>query len=158
MSGETTSGELEPVPEISARDLQAIYAHARACFPEECCGFLIAAGESAELVRCENWQNRYHQVDPETYARTAERAYTFGGRDLRRLADSLDSERPATIVYHSHPRVGAYFSDEDTRAADSAGWPVDYLVVDCQEDRVVEAILFRREGEGYIEVARYPGS
>ncbi len=139
--------------------LEAIYRHARATFPNECCGFVIGRGKAAELVECENWQDRYHAVDPETYPRTAESAYTFGGRDLRRLAESLDSERPATIVYHSHPRVGAYFSAEDSKAALAAGWPVDYLVVDCQDDHVPEAVLFRKhtERDEYIEVARFAG-
>ena len=150
------SGEIPALPRPL---LEAIYRHARATFPKECCGFVIGAGEAAELVECENWQDRYHAVDPETYPRTAETAYTFGGKDLRRLAESLDSDRPATIVYHSHPRVGAYFSAEDSKAALSAGWPVDYLVVDCQEDGVPVAVLFRkREGlDEYVEVARYPG-
>lgn len=149
------SGEL---PEIPRALLERMYAQARASFPKECCGFLIGSGETAELVECDNWQDRYHAVDPETYPRTAENGYTFGAKDLRRLADSLDSSQPATVVYHSHPRVGAYFSEEDTRAANSAGWPVDYLVIDCQDDGVREAVLFRRDGAGgFPEVARYPG-
>lgn len=148
MSGET----------IARGHLEAMYRHARACFPNECCGFLIGAGEDAELVVCENWQDRYHAVDPEAYPRTAANAYTFGGKDLRRLAESLDGPTPATVVYHSHPRVGAYFSEQDTTAANSAGWPVDYLVIDCQEDRVPESILFRRDGERYVEIARFEGA
>lgn len=155
------------VPSIPIAVLEGIYRHARAEFPNECCGFILGQGESAELVVCENQQDRYHAVDPETYPRTAATAYTFGGKDLRRLAASLDSDTPATIVYHSHPRVGAYFSAEDARAASSAGWPVDYLVVDCQEHEVREARLFRRregaesdehdEHGEYVEIARYPG-
>jgi proteasome lid subunit RPN8/RPN11 len=157
MSGE--SGE--PLPEIPAAVLAGIYRHARAEFPNECCGFVLGQGESAELVPCENVQDRYHAVDPETYPRTAATAYTFGGKDLRRLAASLDSDTPATIVYHSHPRVGAYFSAQDASAASSAGWPVDYLVVDCQEHEVREARLYRgrehAEQVEYVEIARYPG-
>ncbi|HLT38845.1 MAG TPA: Mov34/MPN/PAD-1 family protein [Enhygromyxa sp.] len=145
--------------DLSRAVLEGIYRHARATFPKECCGFVIGSGATAELVECENWQDRYHAVDPETYPRTAETAYTFGGKDLRRLAESLDSDHPATIVYHSHPRVGAYFSAEDSKAALAAGWPVDYLVVDCQEHGVVEAVLFRKHAERdeYVEVARFEG-
>jgi proteasome lid subunit RPN8/RPN11 len=148
------SGEL-----LSRGVLAAIYRHARATFPRECCGFVLGSGAEAEQVECENWQDRYHAIDPETFPRTAETAYTFGGKDLRRLAESLDSDRRATIVYHSHPRVGAYFSAEDSKAALSAGWPVDYLVVDCQEDRVRESILYRKhpDRDEYVEVARFEG-
>jgi proteasome lid subunit RPN8/RPN11 len=154
------SGDSDGVPSIPAAVLAGIYRHARDEFPNECCGFVLGQGESAELIVCENLQDRYHAVDPETYPRTAATAYTFGGKDLRKLADSLDSSKPATVVYHSHPRVGAYFSAEDARAASSAGWPVDYLVVDCQEHEVREARLFRQraaESDEYVEIARYPG-
>lgn len=153
------SGESGEAPTIPRALLEAIYRHARASFPKECCGYLIGAGDAMQLVECENWQDRYHAVDPETYPRTSETAYTFGGRDLRRLAESLDSGVPATIVYHSHPRVGAYFSAEDSNAALAAGWPVDYLVVDCQADRVVEAVVFRKRAERdeFVEVGRFAG-
>lgn len=150
------SGEAE----LPQTVLETLYAHARASFPKECCGFVIGWGPQAQAVECENWQDRYHAVDPEAYPRTGETAYTFGGKDLRRLAESLDSDRPATIVYHSHPRVGAYFSAEDSKAALAAGWPVDYLVIDCQEHGVPGAVLFRKHAERdeFIEIARYEGS
>ena len=53
--------------------------------------------------------------------------------------------------------MGAYFSEEDTRAAIAAGYPVDYLVVDAQDDEIKGAVLFRRNGDVYEEIARYPG-
>jgi proteasome lid subunit RPN8/RPN11 len=157
MSGD--AGGSGAPPTIPWALLEAIYRHARASFPHECCGYLLGTGEAMQLVECENWQDRYHAIDPETYPRTSETAYTFGGRDLRRLAESLDAELPATIVYHSHPRVGAYFSAEDSKAALAAGWPVDYLVVDCQADRVVESVLFRKQPErdAFVELTRFPG-
>ncbi len=147
-------------PTISTAHLHAIYRHARREFPNECCGFILGSGEQAELIECENWQDRYHQVDPDTYPRTSANAYTFGAKDTLRLARSLDSDKPATIVYHSHPRVGAYFSAEDTRAALSAGWPVDYLVVDCQDAEIEAAILFRKvvDEDRYEEIARFEGA
>jgi len=142
-------------PRIPPAILEAIYAQARREFPNECCGYILGTGADAELVPCENWQDRYHAVDPETYSRTAATAYTFGPRDLRRMTESFDSPRPVAIVYHSHPRVGAYFSEEDTRAALAANWAVDYLVVDVQEDRVVEAVLFTRVGDEFVANARW---
>ena len=165
MSGDPSAssdpaGPAAPEPAVGRSQLEAIYRQARAEFPNECCGFLIGRGEHAQLVQCENWQDRYHAVDPETFPRTAQSAYMFGARDARRLAESLDSDRPATIIYHSHPRVGAYFSAEDTRAAISAGWPVDYLVVDCQEHEIREALLFRKrpDADEYVQIARFPGA
>jgi [CysO sulfur-carrier protein]-S-L-cysteine hydrolase len=156
------SGEAPASPQLPAALLEAIYRHARATFPNECCGFVVGSGEHAQLIQCENFQDRYHAVDPEAYPRTAATAYTFGGKQLRLLADSFDTDAPATIVYHSHPRVGAYFSAEDTRAALSAGWPVDYLVVDCQDHEIGGAVLFRKSASSeqpqFIEIARFDGA
>ena len=154
MSGDPDQQLLDP------KILEAIYQQARREFPNECCGFILGRGDEAERVACKNEQNRYHAVDPETYPRTAETAYTFGFKDLRRFNESLESGKPATIIYHSHPRVGAYFSEEDTRAALSAGWPVDYLVVDVRDDEVREALLFRKHPneDRFVEVGRFEGS
>jgi proteasome lid subunit RPN8/RPN11 len=144
-------------PRISAEHLAAIYRQARAEFPRECCGYILGEGEQAELVPCVNRQDQLHALDPETYPRTSENGYDIGGKELIRLVRSLDGPTPARIVYHSHPRVGAYFSEEDTRAAIAAGWTVDYLVIDVQEHEVVESVLFRQSGEGFEPIARFPG-
>ena len=132
----------EPTPRISDEHLAAIYRQARAEFPRECCGYILGEGPEAQLVPCENRQDKLHALDPELHPRTSETGYDIGGRELLRLLRSIDGPQPASIVYHSHPRVGAYFSEEDTRAAIAAGWPVDYLVIDVQEHEVVEAVLF----------------
>jgi proteasome lid subunit RPN8/RPN11 len=145
-------------PELVA----AIYAQARAEFPAECCGYLLDRGPTAELVRCVNRQDQLHALDPEAYPRTSANGYDIGGRELMQLVRSFESARPATIIYHSHPRVGAYFSAEDTRAAIAAGHPVDYLVVDAQADHIGGAVLFRRhdgpEGPTYVAIERYEGA
>jgi proteasome lid subunit RPN8/RPN11 len=142
---------------IPADILEAIYRQAREEFPKECCGYLRGTGASTRLVSCKNRQDQLHALDPSAHPRTAENAYNIGGKELLDLVRSFDGDDPVTIIYHSHPRVGAYFSEEDVRAAISAGYPVDYLVIDAQETGIKEAILFRREGDGYAELARYPG-
>jgi proteasome lid subunit RPN8/RPN11 len=145
-------------PTISPAHLAAIYAQARAEFPKECCGYILGEGSAAELVACTNRQDRLHALDPAAHPRTAEDGYNIGGAELLRLVRSFESERPARIIYHSHPRVGAYFSEEDTRAALSAGYACDYLVVDVQDHEVRESVLFRQDGERYVEIARFPGA
>lgn len=158
MSGEPSDEPSTDAPLISAEHLETIYRQAREEFPRECCGYILGTGSDAELRICENRQDKLHALDPETYTRTSENGYNIGGKDLLTLTRSLDTDRPVSIVYHSHPRVGAYFSEEDTDAAISAGWPVDYLVVDVQEHEVREAKLFRRNGETYEEIARFDGA
>jgi adenylyltransferase/sulfurtransferase len=156
------------LPIIPSEVLTDIYAHAQATYPEECCGFLIGPDKTPsidEARRCENQQNRYHDLDPEHFPRTAREAYYLGGKDLRFLAESLNSPRPVKIIYHSHPDVGAYFSEEDTRAAlgrapdDTAQpqYPVDYIVIDAQASHIGGAKLFRwsPEHRSFIEIAAY---
>jgi proteasome lid subunit RPN8/RPN11 len=150
-------GEPKGVPTISAEHLAAIYRQARAEFPRECCGYILGEGEGAQLVQCVNWQDRLHALDPELHPRTSENGYQIGGKEQIRLIRSLDGPEPARIVYHSHPRVGAYFSEEDTRAAIAAGLGVDYLVVDVQEHEVVESVLFRQSGLEFERIARFDG-
>ena len=159
-----------PLPSVPQPILDAIYAHARETYPDECCGFLIAPQGSAvidEVRPCVNEQNRYHALDPERFPRTAREAYYLGGKDLRFLLESVSGERPVKIIYHSHPDVGAYFSAEDTRAAlgrepdDSAEplYPVDHIVIDAQADHVAEAKLFRWDGgqRAFVHADTYAG-
>jgi proteasome lid subunit RPN8/RPN11 len=155
---------MNPTPDtIPAALLAAIYAQARAEFPSECCGYLRGHGEAMRLVQCKNYQDRLHALDPETYPRTSANGYNFGGREQIEFARSFESADPPTIIYHSHPRVGAYFSAEDESAALSAGWTVDYLVVDAQADEIREAVLFRRDPSAapgdpaFVAIARFPG-
>ena len=151
-----------PVPTLTPEQLERIYAQTRREFPSECCGYLLGSGEGSELVECVNRQDKLHELDPEVRGCTSANAYNIGGRELLNLVRSFETERPASLIYHSHPRVGAYFSEEDTNAAEAAGYPVDYLVVDAQDDEIKEAVLFRRaegpEGVKYEPVARYDGA
>jgi len=154
-----------PTITIPQAALEDLYRHAREEFPNECCGYLIGDGPTLEVKRCRNRQDQLHQLDPEAHPRTAANGYNIGGRDLIDLVRSFESERPISVIYHSHPRVGAYFSAEDANAAISAGFPVDYLVIDAQETSIVEARLFRRDpavdagADGvYVCVARFEGA
>jgi proteasome lid subunit RPN8/RPN11 len=155
---------------ISPQILAEIYAHARATYPEECCGFLLGPQGSAtidEVRRCVNEQNRYHALDPQRFPRTARAAYYLGGKDLRFLLESLSSQRSVKIIYHSHPDVGAYFSAEDTRAAlgrepddtVTPQYPVDHIVIDAQASHIAGAKLFRwaPSQRTFIRVDEYVG-
>jgi proteasome lid subunit RPN8/RPN11 len=141
--------------ELPRAVLDEIYAHARAGYPEEVCGLIVA---EEEVRRCENRQNALHAEDPVHFPRDAKTAYNLGPKDLFFLDKSLRSPRPVTVIYHSHVEVGAYFSDEDARAAAPDGellYPVEYLVVDVKKDGCKGAARFRFEGGKFVEVARY---
>ncbi len=146
-------------PLLCPEQLALIYAQARREYPKECCGYILESIDQrpGQVIPCTNRQDQLHAYDPKLHPRDATRAYSIEGAELLRLARSFDAPPRAVIIYHSHPDVGAYFSDEDVRAADAAGYPVDYLVVDTQATGVLEAKLFRRSARGYEEVARFPG-
>jgi proteasome lid subunit RPN8/RPN11 len=108
--------------------------------------------------RCENRQNALHQEDPRSFPRDARTAYNLGAADLFFLDRSLSTTQPVRIIYHSHIDVGAYFSDEDARAAAPDGellYPVDYLVVDVRADGVHGARLFHFADQNFVEIGRY---
>ena len=171
MSRDTVAASANtPLPAIPPQVLAEIYAHARTAYPEECCGFLLGPHGSPvidEVRRCVNEQNRYHALDPQRFPRTAREAYYLGGKDLRLLLESLSSQRPVKIIYHSHPDVGAYFSAEDTRAAlgrepdetATPQYPVDYIVIDAQADHIAGAKLFRwaPHQHTFQQMAEYAG-
>ena len=124
---------------ISAPLLEQIYAHAREAFPAECCGYV--RGE--EIVRCRN-------AEPNT-----ERGFAIDGRELFDFAQSFESDRPARVIYHSHPNGRAYFSDTDRKMATDAAYPVQHLVVGVTSERVVEVAQFAIAGDDVVELARW---
>ena len=159
-----------PLPELAEQILPEIYAHARETYPEECCGLLLGPKDTAqidEVRRCENDQNRLHQLNPERH-RSARQAYTFNREDERFLDSSIGSSRPVKIIYHSHPDVGAYFSATDTAAAlnpfepddPQPLYPVAYIVIDAQSDRIAGAKLFCWDSakKDFVETATYDGN
>src|SRR5687767_478226 len=127
--------------------LEAVYGEARRAFPAECCGWLAGPREGpvSELRPCGNQQaSGDHPTAPE---RGAETAYLITGGDLLAFARSLDGERPARVIYHSHPNGRAYLSATDIEVAtspwgDGPAYPVQQLVVGLDREVVREAVLF----------------
>ncbi|MBN3724574.1 Mov34/MPN/PAD-1 family protein [Burkholderia sp. Ac-20379] len=122
--------------------LGAIYRHARDTYPKECCGFVLA---DASVKEGTNIQDELHAADPRRYQRSAANGYTFSVADTVFLHGSFKTPNPVSVLYHSHPDVGAYFSREDIDKALYAGepvLPVDYLVVDVAAGIVRGAKLF----------------
>lgn len=120
--------------------LDEIYAHARAAFPAECCGYVT----DDVVVRCHN---------AETVA--PDRGFVIDGRELFDFARSFASDRPARVVYHSHPNGRAYFSETDRAMAITAAYPVQHLVVGVTAGGVTEAAQFALAGDAVVELARW---
>lgn len=151
---------------IPSEIMQAVFHQARQSFPAECCGWLSgpADGTSVDGIRpvVNDQASGNH---PTAAERTAESAYVFSTQDLLELNNSLDSEAPARIIYHSHPNGRAYLSETDRAVAsspwgDGPAYPVQQLVVGIDGERVVAAALFDWDDDagGFVEIARFEGA
>ncbi|MDR8398008.1 Mov34/MPN/PAD-1 family protein [Paraburkholderia sp. USG1] len=128
-------------------NLQCIYRHASRTYPEECCGFVFADGTVHHGV---NIQSELNRRQPDIHTRTGANGYTFSVADTLAMNRSFQSGNPATVIYHSHPDVGAYFSHEDENKALFMGkpaYPVAYLVVDVRAGHAKGAKLFQWNGK-----------
>lgn len=141
--------------EIPKFVLAAIYDHARGAFPEECCGYLVGRAAVDGAVLCRNAQrDGEHPTAPD---RDADTGFVISGRELFAFARSFESDRPARIVYHSHPNGRAYFSAIDREVAASAHYPVQHLVIGVTAEGPTEAAQFAWSDEvrDFVEVARW---
>jgi proteasome lid subunit RPN8/RPN11 len=130
-------------PQRGRAALQDAYRHASEAYPDECCGFILASGQ---VHRAVNNQDVLHAEDPIRWPRSARNAYSLAPTDLYQLGLTFMGADPAIIVYHSHPDVGAYFSEKDAADALYEGKPiydVDYLVIDVRQTVPKGAKLFR---------------
>lgn len=146
--------------------LEEVYRQARSEYPRECCGWLAGDknGGSVSIARaCVNVQVQGgHPIAP---GRTAETAYVFGAEDLMELNRSLDTDKPARIIYHSHPNGRAYLSKIDRGVAispwgDGPAYPVQHLVIGIDSRRVVEAALYgwSDEARDFVRITRFEGA
>ncbi|HEU0036908.1 MAG TPA: Mov34/MPN/PAD-1 family protein [Kofleriaceae bacterium] len=134
-----------------------IYAHARATYPAECCGYLVGAAPDRVdgAVECHNAQaSGLHPTEP---ARGADTGFVIAGAELLAFARSFDGARPARIVYHSHTNGRAYFSTVDRELAAGPAYPVQHLVVGVTAERVVECAQFAWSDalRDHVEIARW---
>lgn len=136
---------------IKSRIIDAIYRHAIASYPSECCGVITGKKENPESLDnafpCRNLQDEMHAESPEKFPRTSKTAYFLDPKDLFNIEKvSRTKNEVIRVIYHSHVDVGSYFSDEDKKQATFDNGPlmpdVNYLVVDVMKDKVRGAKLF----------------
>lgn len=119
-------------------------------YPDEGCGLVVESKEGFRFVECENLANRYHELDPDTYPRTAETFYIINPMEFSKAEKRGETVR---FIVHSHADVGDYFSDEDVAGAllprldpDDVREPsypgVGYLVVSVRDGVADHATLF----------------
>jgi len=124
-----------------------LHAHARATFPEECCGIVIERDGQLAVVRVTNVQNQKHAEHPEQFPRTAEIAYTMGPEAAPVLVDHDRGRLTIRAIYHSHPQHAAYFSTEDKKQAtvwDEPSYPdAAQIVISVIDGQVRDTKAFR---------------
>jgi proteasome lid subunit RPN8/RPN11 len=128
---------------------------------EESCGFLVGpAGDLVvdAIVPMPNRARALHELDPETYPRTARTYFDIDPMKFARAIETGDAEgRPVKVLYHSHLDAGAYFSDTDAAAAKMGGdaptYELAYLVTSVRGGRVDDRRLFvwKPEASGFVE-------
>ena len=126
-----------------------LHAHARASFPEECCGALIGWSDGAPVA--------VESVAP--LANVAADATSRYEIDPRHLLDLHFHQRDAVgeVVgyYHSHPRGAAVPSEVDRRAA----WPgVSYLICSVDDRGRCRTRSWRLVDDHFREEALLTGS
>ena len=136
--------------EINQKILEQCYQHGLEAYPEEACGLISGSKENeghlSEVHRMKNVMDEYHAKDPQLYPRTNKNAYTIDPREQMKLERCLKKEgKRVKIIYHSHPDVGAYFSETDHADALWNGDPrypgISYLICGISKEALDGAIL-----------------
>ena len=128
--------------------LRQIARHAREQYPAECCGLLLA--DPAGKLRFQPIANiAGTAAGAATSTRSPRDGYVMDPKELLSALETSDrAGGNLWAIVHSHPDVGAYFSNEDRSMALGGGseplWPgVQYLVVSVRAARVDGARLYR---------------
>jgi len=136
---------------IPKRVVDAIYRHAVAAYPSECCGVITGKkndGASFEMsFPCRNLQDEMHVSDPQRFPRTSKTAYFLDPKDMLNIQKiSRKKDQELKVIYHSHVEVGAYFSEEDKKQATYDSKPIFpgvlFLVIDITKNSVRGAKIF----------------
>lgn len=128
---------------------EQIVRHCEETYPDEACGFLVrdgSQGKLVEVIRMTNVAREMRERHPEEFTRDATDGYVMDPREQLAAERRVEAaKRSICGVYHSHPDVGAYFSEEDERRATPFGEPLypEWLVVDVQQGAARGARHFR---------------
>jgi proteasome lid subunit RPN8/RPN11 len=129
-------------------DAEALAGYAK---DEESCGLLLGPASDGLLVDAilpmVNRAKKLHELDPETYPRTARMYFDIDPLKFQRAIENGDTDgRPVKVLYHSHLDVGAYFSETDASAAKMGGdaptYQLAYLVTSVRKEGVDDRKLF----------------
>ncbi|MDE0793013.1 MAG: PLP-dependent transferase [SAR324 cluster bacterium] len=153
---------------ISEQILAECHAHGVEAYPEETCGFIVGNLDDAESLETvypmRNIMNEMHREDPEQFPRTGRDGYMIDPREHMKLERSLKKAgKQIKVIYHSHPDVGAYFSEKDKEDAlwnGNARYPgITFLVCATNKGKPGDAILADfNANEGDFDITEIPAN
>ena len=116
---------------ITRAQADALVAHARDEFPNECCGLVGGREGRAETVY------------PATNAEDSPFRYSISPSEQLELVNRIEeSGEEIVAIYHSHTKTEPYPSETDVNLA--AGWPdVAWLIVSLKDPERPEVRAFR---------------
>ncbi len=154
--------DMELAPATFQRPLLAeVFAHARECYPEECCGLMLGPpqGEPERVVRCTNVQNtRFSKGESHL---DAAHGFWIDEQELQHaLLSAEERGEILRVIYHSHVNTEAYLSHTDVEASlGTDGAPlwsgVAQLVVSVGDHRVKDAAVFKWDSENATYIGRF---
>ncbi|MBI4710770.1 MAG: M67 family metallopeptidase [Nitrospirae bacterium] len=136
--------------------IEAMYQHAMAEYPDECCGIVTGDKDNQTVHFCENIQNRLHAEDPAGYPRDARTAYVIDRKEFERIVSSAKEQGKEVIAfYHSHPEHESYFSEDDAAAQTVFGEPefpgALHVVISVKNKKIHDMKCFKWDGQGFAE-------
>lgn len=144
---------------LDSAELNRMHDHIGQWYPSEACGLLFESADGVGIVElCENLADKYHALDAEMYPRTGADAFILNPMLI--VKGETRGDRLVGI-WHSHVRVGAYFSEEDIDQALTNEEPtapcypgVQHVVFDAQDDGVRGYKVFAwKAGRQFAEVS-----
>ena len=149
--------------------LKQCFAEGVKCYPEEACGLITglraeSSLQNLELLPMKNVMTLYHERDPKRFPRTNLDGYLIEPLQFVKAEKQLASQgRCIKLIFHSHPDVGAYFSEQDQDDAlwnDEPRYPnVDYLVCGIKQGRPDGAIIARYNTQlKSFDIAKLPSN
>ncbi|MBI3280192.1 MAG: M67 family metallopeptidase [Acidobacteria bacterium] len=118
---------------------EVMVSHARAAYPNECCGAMLGAqdGELRVVTRAVPLENAFQGEQSARYELRSEDLLRADA-EARRLGMDLIG------IFHSHPDCDAYFSATDLK--NSCPW-YSFLVLSIQRGEFARAASFRPDFE-----------
>jgi proteasome lid subunit RPN8/RPN11 len=135
---------------VSQNVMEEIFDQAIEEYPAECCGWIIQDKSGNQVyTRAKNLQDKYHQLDPESYPRTSHDAFLMDSLKLNKAVEEAREQGGELFsIVHSHIDCGAYFSMEDEKQMsmqDSSGqvFPSHcYIVVSVEKKQPYQTAVF----------------